>query len=282
MNSMLRQKRKDIVCRILCRLRDDKSVAERAVKDDLPELYRLALACFGSWQNALAHAGVEDRAPRALENDGEACVLHNIRQLCHAGRCLKARSVKHHHFALYASALRHFGTWAEALDAAGINTEQFNANPQWDRARILEALLLRAVENRALGSTTVRPRSLKRAAVEEFGSWKQALIAAGLNPREFIGRKRPRGRKEPSRQMWNRTRIIKAIRQRELLGLPLDRNSVCRDNRSLATAARVYFGDWLTALDAAQVESLCSCPATLPSTVDGPDEDGRPVLFFGN
>lgn len=56
---------------------------------------------------------------------------------------------------------------------------------------IIEAILLRAVCGEALGSTTVRPHTLKLAAVRQFGSWPAAFVAAGLEPANYIGKRVP-------------------------------------------------------------------------------------------
>ncbi len=250
------QNHKQVIHGVLRLAQEDKSPSERAVQRDSPELHRLAIDCYGSWQNALAQAGVGTQTRSAIKYDGATQVLQSIRRLCYAGRCLQVRNVKRDHYTLYEAALAYFGSWRNALDAAGINRAQLGNPRKWDRDRIIEAILQRAVERRALGSSTVRPSSLKTAAQEEFGSWENALRAAGLVPREHIGRRRSQCRDEHKQQRWDRQRVLSAIRQRRVLGLPLDRNAVCRDNRALVNAARTYFGDWPSALQFAEVESI--------------------------
>ncbi len=80
-----------------------------------------------------------------------------------------------------------FGSWRGGLVAAGLNADRFCVRPIWDRERIVEAILVRAVKREPLGSSTVLPRSLKMAAVKIFGSWANALVAAGLDPASHIG-----------------------------------------------------------------------------------------------
>ena len=59
--------------------------------------------------------------------------------------------------------------------------------------RIIEAILVRVLNNEPLGSTTVRPESLAEAAARFFGSWGSALAAAGLDPKHYIGASRCAG-----------------------------------------------------------------------------------------
>ena len=169
------------------------------------------------------------------------------------GQSLKTKKVRATHYTLYSSAVSLFGSWNNALAASDINVTQVDSKSGWDRDRIIEALLIRAVECRPLGSTTVRPRSLKHAAVTEFGSWCAALQAAGLKPHEHIYKRTSHCRAEPDPRDWDQEKVLKQIRRRQLLGMPLDKNSVSRDERPLVRAAKAYFGGWweavATALD---------------------------------
>src|SRR5690606_12512670 len=80
--------------------------------------------------------------------------------------------------------------------------------------------------------------SLYRAACFQFGSWHQAVTAAGFDSQ-------PRLR-------WSRERVIQEIRAWYRAGIPT--KSAWRDNPQLIAAARRYFGTWRSALRAAEVE----------------------------
>ena len=99
----------------------------------------------------------------------------------------------------------------------------------------------------ALGSTTVRPHTLKSAAVREFGSWPAALAAAGVEPTHYL-RQRMRAQKAEKQGNWSKERVRKAILQRHAFGLPLNGNAVLRDDRRLFCAGRTWFrtgpGPW--------------------------------------
>ena len=58
----------------------------------------------------------------------------------------------------------------------------------WSKERIIEAILLRAFDNEPLGSQAVHPRALALAGRRVFGSWGAALVAAGLDPKGYMGR----------------------------------------------------------------------------------------------
>jgi hypothetical protein len=136
-------------------------------------------------------------------NDAEE-VMQLIRQLCHAERSIKAQHIRRKQHPLYTAALKYFGSWFAALEAAGINSTQVNPRYGWDRDKIIEAILLQAVERRTLGATYVRPLSLKTAAVKELGSWERALREAGLDPAEYIGQPLTECRQDCKHRKWDR------------------------------------------------------------------------------
>lgn len=194
--------RKEVIRKILQRSHDSASLSERTVRADIPQVYKMAIASFSSWQIALSCAGMPSRETM-FPNDAEE-VMQLIRQLCHAERSIKAQHIRRKQHPLYTAALKYFGSWFAALEAAGINSTQVNPRYGWDRDKIIEAILLRAVERRTLGATYVRPLSLKTAAVKEFGSWERALREAGLDPAEYIGQPLTECRQDCKHRKWDR------------------------------------------------------------------------------
>ena len=77
-------------------------------------------------------------------------------------------------------ARRCFGSWTKAVIAAGINPERLQRVPAWTKERVLESILLRALNNQPMGSRTVKPRNLADAGAKYFGTWRSALAAAGV------------------------------------------------------------------------------------------------------
>ena len=167
--------------------------------------------------------------------------------MCGKRRSLRQSVVQRYDSGFCRAVYLNFGSWCNALVAAGINPESICRVPQWDRNSIIEAILLRVLRNEALGSTKVRPYTLKSAAVREFGSWSAALTAAGLEPANYISR-RAVAQKERKKGGWDKDRVRKAILQRHALGLPLYGNAVLRDDRTLFFAGRTWFKSWSKAL----------------------------------
>ena len=239
--------RESVIRAILRRERDGLPLNCEAVKAVSKPLYCGAIRHFGSWRNALRAAGIHVAAVERRREWDKAKIIARLRELCSQRRSLRYTVVHRCDSGLCRAACVTFGTWCNALVAAGINPESICRDPQWDRSRIIEAILLRVLRGEALGSTTVRPRTLKSAPVSEFGSWPAALVAAGLEPTHYVGQ-RAICQNGGKKGHWSKERVRKAILQRHALGLPLYGNSVLRDDRTLFSAARTWFKSWSRAL----------------------------------
>ena len=239
--------RESVIRAVLHREHDGLPLNSEAVKGVSRPLHCGAIRHFGSWRNALQAAGINVVIIQRRRKWDRAKIITRLRELCSNGRSLRHSAVHRYDSGLCRAACLTFGTWCNALVAAGINPESICRDPQWDRCRIIEAILLRVVRGEALGSTTVRPHTLKLAAVRQFGSWPAALVAAGLEPADYIG-KRVLAQKDRKKGGWSEERVRKAILQRHALGLPLNGNSVLRDDPKLYSAGRTWFKSWPKAL----------------------------------
>lgn len=250
MKAICFRSRESVIQAILRRERGGLTLNCEAVKAESKALYCGAFRHFRSWRNALRAAGVNvGKVERRRHWNREKTIAY-LRRICARRQSLRQGVIKRRDSGFYSAARMYFGSWCNALVAAGINPESICHSPRWDRNRIVEAVLLRAVRGEALGSTTVRPRSLKSAAVMEFGSWSEALIAAGLEPANYLYQRAPT--KKPRKTAdWSKEQVLSAILQRYALGLPLYGNAILRDDRPLFLAGRSCFKSWSNALESA-------------------------------
>jgi hypothetical protein len=108
---------------------------------------------------------------------------------------VRPQFIRNNNPSLYNAALRQFGRWSQALVSAGVPARKFAKTKQermnnrkfWTKDRIIEAILQRAVKNHSLQSTQIRPYALRMAGIKYFGSWANAVKAAGLNPADHGG-----------------------------------------------------------------------------------------------
>ncbi len=239
--------RESVIQAILRRERDGLPLNCEAVKGVSRPLHNGAIRHFGSWRNALQTAGIDTATIERRRKWDRAKILARLREMCGQRRSLRQSDVNRYDSGFCRAVYLHFGSWCNALVAAGINPESICRDPQWDRNSIIEAILLRVLRSEALGSTKVRPYTLKSAAVREFGSWSAALAAAGLEPANYISQ-RVVTQNEKKKGGWNKDRVRKAILQRHALGLPLYGHAVLRDDRALFSAGRTWFKNWSQAL----------------------------------
>ena len=144
---------------------------------------------------------------------------------------------------LYQAGSRVFGSWGNAVKAAGIAPERAKARDHWPPSKILAKIrsLSRRQQPPRPGELKRRHGYLMQAARRCFGSWSKAVVAAGVDP-EKLKRVMP----------WTQERVIEAILTRALNCEPLGSRTV--KPRSLAEAAARVFGSWQAALAAAGID----------------------------
>lgn len=251
-------------------------------------LYAAGSRIFGSWGNAVRAAGIAPERARVHQDCQPSKVLSKIRALAQRSQPVQPGEMKRRHSQLMQAARRCFGTWAKAVVAAGVDPNRLKGIVPWTKPRIVEAILLRALNGEPLGSQSVKPGSLSKAAAREFGSWPAALRAAGLNPQELAPRAREGdtestvvvgGTREAGARIWqpqtkndgapglsgsNAVRrqyrrwrtdeVLPAIRSRAAEKKRMNAAAVADEDGSLYRVAARRYGGWNAALQAAGLD----------------------------
>lgn len=147
--------------------------------------------------------------------------------------------------ALYRAAKRIYGSWREALLAAGVTPSRSIPSHKWTPSRVLNAIrkLARRKHPVNIASANERYPGLVSAARRLFGSWKRALFAAGVDPTKFC-----------CPASWTREQVIEGILIRRLRDEPLGYRTT--EPRALVDAARRFFGTWGAAKEAAGIDGM--------------------------
>jgi len=166
-------------------------------------------------------------------SDRQDRVITEIQRRAAAGQSLKSGDNRGDW--LYAAAVKNFGSWGKAVQAAGFAYRDIKTRP-------LTKTQLRS-QLRALvkGGQPVLAKDhpeLRRAAVRHFGSWRDALADVGD--------------KNPTVTRWTKANVLAAIREDIEAGLPVTSNQMRRRNENLYAAGRRRFGSWAAALKAAR------------------------------
>jgi len=113
-----------------------------------------------------------------------------------------------------------------------------------NRDKIIEKLQQRHAAGLSLAWNVVcfENRVFAVAAKQLFRSWGRALEAAGLVPEHIA---------TGSRRIWDRQRILAAIRLRQQEGKTLQCSRVRQEDAGLVSAARRYYSTWAEAVAAA-------------------------------
>jgi len=153
------------------------------------------------------------------------------------GEPIRAKDALAYNSYMYREAMRSFGSWTGALAAAGINLPARQGARTWSPKKVIRGIQRASVKPESLcyKNMMVRRRSLLEAAKKHFGSWRKALIAAGVDP-ESVRLTRT----------WDRESVIEAILDRAVKDEPLAVTKVSPS--SLAQWGIRIFGSWGEAL----------------------------------
>jgi hypothetical protein len=200
-----------------------------------PNLAAAARSLFGTLDAALKAADIEPRSrlwtdERVIASIQERYIHGQPKHIQGLGDIRLANAAK-----------RRFGSWANAVQAAGLTNRVPIAKPlkRWSQGTVVQAIQQAVSDGIRLSDISKVDQGLYNAAKTHFGTWGEALKAAGAQPR---------------RRKWSKQAIIAEIRHRRSLGQTLA--SGHPSTIALAGAAWRYFGSWSAALAAASARSI--------------------------
>lgn len=178
-------------------------------------------------------------------------IVRTIRGLYDAGEDVSYKSMLRRNQPLVLAARFHFkGGYREAVETAGIDYDAIKRCPRWTAAKVIRTIRDAARRGLPLNrdAVTRRKDELGRAAMAAvrerlFGSWNDALFAAGLDPQQVV-RRRP----------WSRISVLHALSTRQRQGLALNGSAIQKEIPSLYFAAVRHFGSYDEALRAAAID----------------------------
>lgn len=141
---------------------------------------------------------------------------------------------------LHYAGRRLFGSWKNAVAAAGLPASQCCRKLSWTPARIIRSIRKLASRRTPLSAIDIKLRygALVPAARRLFGSWSKAVLAAQVDPLNL----RPT-------KTWTKEAVIECILLKAIRDESLLRKQI--EPRALADAGARLFGSWNAALEAA-------------------------------
>ena len=225
-----------------------------------------AVKYFQSWDEPLRKIGIDPADVRVLSPTRELSsddVLAKIRERDGKQWPVSVLAVRKGEYAdlpLWRWACHYYGTWHTAVDAAGVEWMASSKHPFVrfpDSESVLMAIRKRKSKGQALNLKTMQmpvhgDKRLFIVAGKEFGSWAEAIEAAGLD----YGKIRQR---QPN-PYQSKKAIVREIQRRHKERLPLTCPELRRGEHrdvSLLEACFKRFGKWSEAKKAARIDS-CS------------------------
>ncbi len=237
------KRRANVIRGILLREASGGSLRAGVVKKEDHDLFISGTRCFGSWGAALRTVGIDPQVVSGFHVWTRQKVIREIRGLHRHGVPLNYTCMQRVGHGLIHGANKFFGSWRNALRAAGYEPSAVGCRlVAYTKSDVIQALHAQADARRPMTQNGMRPGSIVPATRRLFGSFKNAVRAAGLL---YLV-------KEPVR--WSRADTLKAVRQRQQIGEPLHCLAVLRSDIRLYGYALKYFGTWRQALVAAKID----------------------------
>ncbi|CAI9086527.1 hypothetical protein A7K93_01640 [Candidatus Methylacidiphilum fumarolicum] len=178
----------------------------------------------------------------------EAVVLEEIKKWHEAGKPLFSHYMRKHYQELLAAAVRYFGNWGKAVEAAGLSYDEIRRYKAWSKEKIIQMIqqLYRQGTDLSFRSMMLgeyAPMVYAAIRPNYFGSWKNALLAAGLAPQDIYRYK-----------SWKNENILEEIRRLYKEGADLSSKQMEKNASSLIAIARRRFGSWSSAIEQAGLD----------------------------
>jgi hypothetical protein len=196
-------------------------------------LFCAAVSRFGNWSNAMKAAGIEHPV---RERWSEARIIERLQQIANAN---EGRTVSNTDHNLAHAATRRFGSLQKALERAGT----MSLTKRWSKEKVIKAIQLRFAEVGSVPLAGLGDSKLSSVAWKQFGSWAEAVKAAGLADQIPV-------RTPPKR--LSREDVLTKIRQGYASGVSIP--ELANQEIGLVNAARLHFGQWRRAVEASGLE----------------------------
>ncbi|MFA6103311.1 MAG: hypothetical protein WCV67_15685 [Victivallaceae bacterium] len=149
-----------------------------------PDVYAAAERIFGSWGEAIESCGLDYSLIKKYKSWTKQAVLDEIRRLAKEGEPLFSQNAQKQHKPLYMAAIKRFGNWGKAIQAAGVDYKNVRLRRSMTKADIKKEILELFRRGEVLSYTNMRENYmyLQAAAMKKLGdgSWARARRECGI------------------------------------------------------------------------------------------------------
>ena len=179
-----------------------------------------------------------------------------------SGEPINHLALRKNHYQLICAAKNYFGSYKAAMEAAGFNPDQerLKSGPakgssqrKWDKDKVITELqgLKTNGESISIGLLRKNHSSLLYAMKYHFGSWAEAVFAAGFDSEKEKSNFSSKEGKEQKGKKWNKEKIVGKLQKIKTNGEPLNSGYLLKYYRDLEAAIHNYFGPWAVAITTA-------------------------------
>ena len=222
-----------------------------------PRLFFAAEQLFGKYRLAVSAAGVDYAkiSRRVLEYWSDQQILSELRRMHERGQDLSLKGVAQRVPKLIARYRNHFGSYAKAVEAAGIDylTVRHPARI-WTKQKVLQTLkeLQERGEDLRVSYLAKRVRGIVPAATKLFGSYRRAVKAAGLAYQD--GRRTGQTRGGRKLAHWTEQLVLNTLQELNEEGQDVRHRTVKEKRQPLFYAAKELFGTYVNAVRQAGID----------------------------
>jgi hypothetical protein len=145
-------------------------------------LYSASVRHFGSWKKAISAAGLkyEGRSHRKWDKKK---VIREIRKRKKDGLSMSVEVILKEDPSLYLSAWKFFGSWRNAMRSSGLKYDK-PVPQKWSREKVINEIRKLKKKGEKVNHNYVytHHRPLYSAGYRRYGTWRNVLKAAGLDP----------------------------------------------------------------------------------------------------
>ncbi|HWE94292.1 MAG TPA: hypothetical protein VG269_10035 [Tepidisphaeraceae bacterium] len=203
-------------------------------------------AVFKSHDKALRATGIDPKSVRKqpgwLKWTRER-IVKDLQRLHARGEPMTTKAILGSHSRLYDGIRRQFGKPSAALMAAGIKPQAAPRPPgKWTPEKVLDKLRRHHAKGDDLSSAHINLAApgLYGAMNRKFGSYRNALMAAGIDP-ESVSRR-------PKLLHWSESTVLQTLKEMHQAGGDLRHGTVKEKHQPLYWAARKLFGSYPNAV----------------------------------
>lgn len=155
-----------------------------SVQKNYTKLHSAAQRYFDSWKDAIEYAGFNYSSIKKIKWNNESVIM-NILDLYNAGKDISSSAMQKTEMPLFQAGCRLFGSWANAVNASGIDYKNIKKQLEWDEKTILEKINeLYELDGKCSVSNVLKDNaSLYQAAKRHFHdkSWEYIVQKAREN-----------------------------------------------------------------------------------------------------